>query len=104
MNNSSVPIELNRFSMLTIEKSECLPSPPPPLPRPRSPAFIDTLSSCLRDGTQESYLSVIFFFFFFFYYLFFFILFFVLFFVVVVVVVLLLFFFETKCIFFSEPN
>ena len=44
--------------MLTIEKSECLPPP-----RPRSPAFIDTLSSCLRDGTQESYLSIFFFFF-----------------------------------------
>ena len=45
---------------LTTEKSECLPPPPPHLhspPRPRSPAFIDTLSSCLRDGTQESYLS-----------------------------------------------
>ena len=28
-----------------------------------SPAFIDTLSSCQRDGTQESYLSSFFFFF-----------------------------------------
>ena len=44
--------------MLTIEKSECLPPP-----RPRSPAFIDTLSSCLTDGTQKSYLSIFFFFF-----------------------------------------
>ena len=44
--------------MLTIEKSECLPHP---TPHPRSPAFLDTLASCLRDGTQESYLSSIFF-------------------------------------------
>ena len=50
--------------MFTIEKSECLPQP-----RPRSPAFRDTLSSCLRDGTQKSYLSSYFFFFFFFFFL-----------------------------------
>ena len=47
----------NGKHMLTIEKSECLPPP-----RPHSPAFIDTLSFCLRDGTQESYLSIFFFF------------------------------------------
>ena len=49
----------NGKHMLTIEKSECLPHNP----APRSPAFIDTLSSCQRDGTQESYLSSFFFFF-----------------------------------------
>ena len=75
--------------MPTIEKSECLPPP-----RPRSPTFIDTLSSCLRDETQESYLSIYLFILFFF------------FFVVVIA------FFKTKCscffvfflLFFFKPN
>ena len=50
VNNSSVPIESNRFSNWQAHVWV-----PPSIP-PRSPAFIDTLSSCLRDGTQESYL------------------------------------------------
>ena len=67
MNNSSVPIESNRFSKWQAHAHhKKVWVPPPTLPPPRSPAFIDTLSSCLRNGTQESYFSPFFFFFFFF--------------------------------------
>ena len=65
VNNSSVPVESNRFSKWQAHayhrKVWVSPLTPPP-PHPRSPTFIDTLSSCLRDGTQESYRSSFFFF------------------------------------------
>ena len=60
VNNSSFPIEWNRFSKwqaYTYHRKVWVPPTPP-----RSPAFIDTLCSCLRDGTQLSYLSPFFFF------------------------------------------
>ena len=64
VNNCSVPIDSNRFSKWQAHAYHRKVWVPPPS-RPRSPAFIDTLPSCLRDGTQESYLSSFFFFFFF---------------------------------------
>ena len=61
-NNSSVPIESNRFSKWQAHAYHRKVWVTPHNPVPRSPAFTDTLSSCLRDGTQESYLSSFFFF------------------------------------------
>ena len=87
VNSSSVPIVSNRFSKWQAHAYHRKVWVPPP-PRPRSTAFIDTLSSCLRDGTQESYLSSLLFFFFFFFFF-----------------VFCCFFFVSKCsCFISNPN
>ena len=74
-NNSSVTIESNRFSKWQAHAYHRKVWVPPLSP-PRSPAFIDTLSSCPRDRIQDSYLSSLFFFFFFFFFLLIFCLFF----------------------------
>ena len=60
MNNSLVPIESNRFSKWQAHAYHRKVLSASPYP-PRIPAFIDTLSSWLRNETQESYRSSIFF-------------------------------------------
>ena len=102
VNNSSLPIESNRFSKWQAHDNHRKVWVPP-LTRPPILAFIDTLSSCLRDGTQESFLGSSFFqnqmqvccclFCFFLFFLFFVVFFFFLFFFFVF---LLLFFLKTK--------
>ena len=68
MCNSSVPIESIRFSKCQAHayhrKAWVPPSPPP---CPRSPAFIDTLSSCLSERWNPGILLQQFFFCFFFF-------------------------------------
>ena len=61
VNNFSVPIESNRFSKWQAHAYHRKVWVPPP-PRPRSPAFIDTLSSCLEPRNPN---TAVFFFFFF---------------------------------------
>ena len=61
VNNSSAPIESNRFSKWQAHAYHRKVWVHPPPHAPVVQRFIDTLSSCLRDGTQESYLSSFFF-------------------------------------------